>query len=173
MWQKHFFWHASGIVPHSCYRVTVNFSGTANVSGSSVFAVHVYDFSNVNVGYAFVNTLARTEDGRLVADLELINDVVEQKGGGAEPLQSLVNEERIKMVLEAFKTRPESASTRAINATSKAAAVFKSKLKKRAEERDGNESIPKQGDHSGPEDEVTGSLLVPTGAPYTNSADAK
>jgi len=153
--------------------IIVNFSGTTNVSGSSVFAVHVYDFSNVNVGYSFVSTLARTEDGRLIADLELINDVVEQRGGGAEPLRSVVDEEKIKAVLEAFQAGSTSPSTRVINATSKAAAVFKSKLHNKDETPHGNESMPKPGSDSMPIDVTNGSLLVPTGAPSTDfAADA-
>jgi hypothetical protein len=52
-----------------------------------VYKQKVYNFDDVAVGYEFVHTLYRGgRDGSLKVDLNLINDVVEQKGGGGEPL---------------------------------------------------------------------------------------
>lgn len=41
---------------------------------------------DVNIGYQFVNILYRDNDGSLGVDIDLINDVREQQGGGGEPL---------------------------------------------------------------------------------------
>lgn len=68
--------------------IVVSFSGTTNVSGASVFAQHVYDYVDVNIGYVFANVLA-LEKGKMTVDAELLNDVTEQEGGGAEPLSSV------------------------------------------------------------------------------------
>lgn len=68
--------------------IVVSFSGTTNVSGASVFAQHVYDYVDVNIGYVFANVLA-LEKGKMTVDAELLNDVTEQEGGGAEPFSSV------------------------------------------------------------------------------------
>lgn len=66
----------------------VSLSGTSNADAKSVYAQTVYEFADVHVGYSFVNMLYRdTLDGSLKVDIDLINDVVEQTGGGGEPLQ--------------------------------------------------------------------------------------
>jgi hypothetical protein len=44
------------------------------------------DLVDLNVGYSFVNILYRNGDGTLGVDLNLINDVREQHGGGGEAL---------------------------------------------------------------------------------------
>jgi hypothetical protein len=67
-------------------QMIVTFSGTANASGSAVYAQHVYDFSSVFIGYAFVHLLWRNHQGELVMDADLLEDILEQPGGGAEPL---------------------------------------------------------------------------------------
>jgi hypothetical protein len=67
----------------------VSFSGTANASGSSVYAQKVYDFADVNVGYAFAQMLHMSLSKKLVVDKRLLNDVLEQNGGGAEPFQNV------------------------------------------------------------------------------------
>ena len=64
--------------------IIVSFTGTANVSGATVFGQHVYDYVDANIGYTFANVLV-TENGKMVVDAELLNDVMEQNGGGAEP----------------------------------------------------------------------------------------
>jgi hypothetical protein len=39
------------------------------------------------VGYQFVNVMYMGKRGALTVDLNLLNDVIEQNGGGAEPLK--------------------------------------------------------------------------------------
>ena len=68
------------------HEIMVNFSGTANVSGSSVFGQKVYRFSDVNVGYTFARMMDVDAKGNLIVDVALLNDVTEQNGGGGEPL---------------------------------------------------------------------------------------
>ena len=54
-----------------------------------MYAQKVYESVDTVVGYTFVNTLYRGNDGKLHVDLDLINDVREQNGGGGEPLTDL------------------------------------------------------------------------------------
>lgn len=75
--------------------IMVSFNGTSNVSGSTVFSQKLYDFVDVNVGWRFANTLVNhPKTGALSVDLSLLNDVVEQKGGGAEPFTDLVDDDQ-------------------------------------------------------------------------------
>jgi hypothetical protein len=74
------------------HEIIVSFSGTANASGSSVYAQKVYDYVDVNVGYSFVTVLALSDKGVLMVDHELLNDVHEQYGGGAEPFVNISGE---------------------------------------------------------------------------------
>lgn len=67
-------------------QILVSLNGVSNVSASEVYAQRIYDFVDINVGYQFVNLLYRDADGTLGVDLDLINDVREQNGGGGEPL---------------------------------------------------------------------------------------
>lgn len=68
-------------------QILVSFSGTSNADANSVYAQKVYDFVDVNVGYRFANLLYRDlHDGSVHVDSRLINDVVEQAGGGGEDL---------------------------------------------------------------------------------------
>lgn len=71
-------------------QMIVTFSGTANASGTSVYAQTVYEFDRVYVGYVFANLLTR-QKGHWVVDSELIDDIREQKGGGAEPIEGFTN----------------------------------------------------------------------------------
>ncbi len=68
------------------YEIIVNFSGTSNVSGATVYGQKVYEFADLNVGYRFAPLLFKSDTGKLVVDSSLLNDVLEQLGGGAEPL---------------------------------------------------------------------------------------
>jgi hypothetical protein len=101
--------------------IIVSFSGTANVSGSSVYAQKVYDYAEVNIGYTFANLLT-VDKGQVVVDVELLNDVKVQFGGGAEPIRNRVSENRdiiaeaatlmtdgAKAVVDATKTATEGA----------------------------------------------------------------
>ena len=60
--------------------------GISNLSGSEVYAQKVYESADCVVGYRFCNVLYRSQDGGLRVDLDLLNDVKEQSGGGGEPL---------------------------------------------------------------------------------------
>eukprot|EP00978_Attheya_sp_CCMP212_P038986 scaffold198487_cov59-Attheya_sp.AAC.1 len=69
--------------------ILVSLSGTSNVNASSVYAQKVYDFRFLNVGYQFANVLYRDPiDDSLKVDMTITNDVMEQNGGGGEPLDS-------------------------------------------------------------------------------------
>ena len=68
-------------------QILVSLSGTANADANNVYAQKVYDYVDMNVGYRFANVIYRNpRDGSLHVDLTIINDVLEQVGGGAEPL---------------------------------------------------------------------------------------
>lgn len=66
-------------------QILVSLNGVSNVSASDVYAQKIYDFVDVSVGYQFVNCFYKDADG-LKVDIDLINDVHEQQGGGGEPL---------------------------------------------------------------------------------------
>jgi hypothetical protein len=71
-------------------QILVSLSGTSNADANSVYAQKVYEFVDINVGYRFVNLLYRDPvDEGLLADIRLINDVVEQAGGGGEAFNSI------------------------------------------------------------------------------------
>lgn len=67
-------------------QMVVSFTGISNISGASVYKQKVYDYVDIVVGYQFCNALYRGRLGALKVDLALINDVIEQNGGGGEPL---------------------------------------------------------------------------------------
>ena len=67
-------------------QIFVSLSGISIASADSVYAQHMYDFADVNIGYKFVPVLYRDQDSTLRVDTEFINDVVEQSGGGGEPI---------------------------------------------------------------------------------------
>ena len=67
-------------------QILVSLNGVSNVSASDVYAQKIYDFIDVNIGYQFVNLLYRGDTDQLKVDVDLINDVREQTGGGGEPL---------------------------------------------------------------------------------------
>ncbi|CAB9512074.1 expressed unknown protein [Seminavis robusta] len=80
-------------------QILVSLSGTSNADANSVYAQHVYNMIDVNVGYRFVNALYRDpNDGSLRVDQTLINDVMEQAGGGGEPFQDF-DEENFREML--------------------------------------------------------------------------
>jgi hypothetical protein len=66
-------------------QILVSLNGVSNISASDVYAQKIYDHGDVNIGYEFVNLLYRDGDD-LKVDIDLINDVREQHGGGGEPL---------------------------------------------------------------------------------------
>merc|ERR1719356_233247 len=68
-------------------QMVISFTGICNISGDKVYAQKVYDSTNIVLGYQFVNALYEgRKSGELKVDLHLINDIVEQPGGGGEPL---------------------------------------------------------------------------------------
>jgi hypothetical protein len=70
-------------------QLLVSFSGTSNADANSVYAQKVYCLSDVCIGYRFVNMMYRDEeDGMVKVDLSVIDDVLEQYGGGGEQLNA-------------------------------------------------------------------------------------
>lgn len=67
-------------------QILVSLTGVSNLSGSEVYAQKVYESADCVVGYRFCNVLYRDAYGGLRVDLDLLNDVKEQSGGGGEPL---------------------------------------------------------------------------------------
>jgi hypothetical protein len=76
-------------------QIIVSLSGTSNADANSVYAQKIYDYIDVCVGYQFCNVLFRDEHGFLSVDGGLLNDVVEQTGGGGEDLHNRVNDNQI------------------------------------------------------------------------------
>ena len=73
-------------------QILVSLSGTSNADANTVYAQKVYEFVDINIGYRFVNLLYRDPvDDALRADIRLINDVVEQAGGGGEEFAPELN----------------------------------------------------------------------------------
>jgi len=74
-------------VKHSLRQFTnlsVTFSGVCNFSAASVYENKLYCFSDVNIGYQFVKVLHLDDDNDIEVDCDLINDVLEQDGGGGD-----------------------------------------------------------------------------------------
>jgi len=94
------------------HEIIVSFSGTANVSGSSVYAQKVYDYVDMNVGYNFAKLLGMSNEGVLTVDLALLNDVHEQNGGGGEPFTDVSNESEfaLDVVLQGATRTAETAA---------------------------------------------------------------
>lgn len=68
-------------------QILVSLSGTSNADANSVYSQKIYDHHDMNIGYRFVNMMYRDpRDGSLKVDTSVINDVVEQAGGGGEAL---------------------------------------------------------------------------------------
>lgn len=87
-------------------KLLVNFSGTSNADANSVYAQHVYRFGDMKVGYSFCNMLYRHPDDEiLLVDMSLLNDVMEQNGGGGEQLDrsvpqlTVMNEKFVELTL--------------------------------------------------------------------------
>lgn len=79
--------HASVRAATQFDQILVSLSGTSNVDANSVYAQKVYDYDDMHIGYSFVNLLYRDENtDHLHVDPTKINDVIEQHGGGGEPL---------------------------------------------------------------------------------------
>jgi len=66
-------------------QIIVNLSGTSNITATDVYSQKIYDFVDINIGYKFAKVLFRGDDGSLNVDSEVLNDILEQDNGGAEP----------------------------------------------------------------------------------------
>jgi len=66
-------------------QIFVSFSGTSVANSDVVYAQHLYDYLDTNVGYKFVPVLVRDDEHGVRVAFEFLNDVVEQTGGGGEP----------------------------------------------------------------------------------------
>ena len=67
-------------------QIFVSLSGISAACADSVYSQHMYNYYDMNIGYTFVPCLYRDSDERLQVDFELLNDVVEQEGGGGEEI---------------------------------------------------------------------------------------
>ena len=86
------YWPADWNNPHDIRNalqftdLIVTLTGISNVSASTVHAYKRFKYGDVLVGYTFANMLfAEQDSSRLLVDHSLVNDVIEQEGGGAEP----------------------------------------------------------------------------------------
>lgn len=78
-------------------QLLVSLSGTSNADANSVYAQHIYDLVDTNVGYRFVNMLYRDpSDNALKVDPTLLSDVMEQAGGGGEEFNSPARREKFQ-----------------------------------------------------------------------------
>lgn len=73
-------------------QIMVSFTGVSNISAADVYKQKVYDYVDLVCGYQFVNPMYTSSTGRLKVDLKLINDVVEQNGGGGEQFLNVIIE---------------------------------------------------------------------------------
>ena len=88
-------------------QIIVSFSGTADASRNSVYAQQVYEYDQICVGYTFASVLFMENDCKLVVDEELLNDVKEQQGGGAEPWDIVVGTRHRRISLRGDETSVE------------------------------------------------------------------
>jgi len=68
--------------------IIVTFKAVSNVTASQVYGNKVYESMDVNVGYDFVTPLYPGSKD-IYVDMALVSDIIEQNGGGAEPLGPL------------------------------------------------------------------------------------
>mmetsp|Transcript_34396 Transcript_34396/g.69450 ORF Transcript_34396/g.69450 Transcript_34396/m.69450 type:complete len:539 (-) Transcript_34396:3704-5320(-) len=72
----------------------VTLTGISNVSASTVHAYKRFKYGDLLVGYEFASTLYTNPGStKLMVDHTLINDVIEQEGGGAEAFDDKADEE--------------------------------------------------------------------------------
>lgn len=68
-------------------QLVVNFSGTSNISAASVYAQKIYESFDMSIGYQFVNLVYKSKSTKgMMIDMDMINDITEQEGGGGEPM---------------------------------------------------------------------------------------
>lgn len=73
---------------HLCFEeISVTLSGTDHITGNTVYGTSLYTTFDLVIGYQFANVLMKhPKTGLVGVDLSLIHDVLEQHGGGGEPL---------------------------------------------------------------------------------------
>lgn len=65
----------------------VNLTGISNISANQVFAQKIYHLEDISIGYKFATIVYQNrETGKLMLDMDCINSVNEQEGGGGQPL---------------------------------------------------------------------------------------
>ena len=89
------------------HEIVVLFNGTSNATGTTGFKQHIYHFANVNIGYTFASVLHLNSEGVLSVDERLLNDVLEQRGGGGEPFGVIEG----NMTTQAVETAMNAADT--------------------------------------------------------------
>lgn len=67
-------------------QLIVSLSGTTGLNHCNAYGLHVYEYRDLHVGYAFAPILEAQSDGTLKVDLERIDNIREQRGGGSEPI---------------------------------------------------------------------------------------
>lgn len=79
-------WNTPGYIRKSIHfnEMIVSFTGVSTLSNFSVYKQKAYDTSHLVIGYEFVNMFYHSRRGKLKVDLSLLNDVIEQNGGGGE-----------------------------------------------------------------------------------------
>jgi hypothetical protein len=81
--------------------ISATFNGTDHITGNTVYSNKFYTYHDLVVGWRFANTLVRNEfTGHIGVDPSLINDVVEQYGGGGEPLVEKVELDRPLAIID-------------------------------------------------------------------------
>lgn len=66
--------------------IMVTLNGMDNITGNTVYGQKTYSLQDLTIGWRFANTLLMKSDGTVGVDLSFLNDVLEQRGGGGEPL---------------------------------------------------------------------------------------
>lgn len=88
-WPKHLNTHRHVREAVHFDQILVSMVGTSNADVSTVSAQHAYDFSDLCVGYRFVDQIFHDSNGdKLRLETRLINDLTEQFGGGGEELST-------------------------------------------------------------------------------------
>lgn len=67
-------------------QISVSLQGISNISKQTVYAQKTYRQVECRIGWQFVGVIY-ADRNKFCVDMGLINDVVEQEGGGSEPLQ--------------------------------------------------------------------------------------
>jgi hypothetical protein len=95
-------------------QLIVTMSGTAVVSGSSVYKLHVYELEQIEIGRIFENPLALGNDGKLTVDFSLISATKPQLQEEAEEQShsESINLEIVDRSRSRFTPRRFSLSTR-------------------------------------------------------------